>query len=135
MKLILFLILMLGCSTTSKNKLSKDINSEFETIINKDDDSDDDDDDDENTPSILVIIGELHALIEEKEQEEEEVEEMDKEGKEEEKDEDDPVRIAGETIASLPHTPPHTITFVEIASTSEIVSTIASIAQPSPVTS
>lgn len=46
------------------------------------------------------------------------------EEKEEEKDEGDLVRIIAEEIASLPHTPPHTVTFVEIASTSEIVSTI-----------
>ena len=38
-----------------------------ETIEFKDDNSNNDDDDDENTHSIIVIVGELHVLIEEKE--------------------------------------------------------------------
>ena len=102
-----------------------------ETIEIKDDDSDNDDDDDDNTPSVIVTIGELHALMEEKEEEE-----MEEEAEEEDKDEDDLVKIAAEAIASLPHTPPNTITSMEIASASEIVSTtITSIAQSSPATS
>ena len=68
-----------------------------------------------------------------KEREEEEKEE---EVVEEENDEDDLVRITTEDIASLPHTPPNNVTSMEIASTSEIVSTtITSFAQSSPATS
>ena len=41
--------------------------------------------------------------------EEREEEEKEEEVVEEEKDEDDPVRIAAEAIASLPHTAPNTV--------------------------
>ena len=68
----------------------------------------------------MVTVGELHALIEEKEEEDKEEEEF-----EEEKDEDDLVRIAVEAIAFLPHTPPNIVTSVESGSSSEIASTIA----------
>ena len=92
-----------------------------ETVEIKDDDSSDNDEDDfDNIPSVTVTLGEVHALIEEKEEEEKKEEAL-----EEEKDEDDPVRIVAKAIASLPYTPPNTITSVESTSTSEIVSTIA----------
>ena len=69
--------------------------------------------------------------MEEKEEEYKEEEEL-----EEEKDEDDPVRIAAESIASLPHTPPKTVTSMESTSTGEIVSTTAtSFTQSTPTTS
>ena len=63
----------------------------------KDNDSNDSDDF-ESTPSITVTPGELHTLMED-------VEEEDKEGEtlEEDEDEEDPVRIAAEVIATLPH--------------------------------
>ena len=37
-----------------------------ETVEIKDDDNSDNDDDEDNTPSIIVTVGELHALMEEK---------------------------------------------------------------------
>ena len=102
----------------------------FEEIveIKVDDSSDNDDDDFDNIPSITVTPGEVHALMEEKEEEDKEEEAV-----EEEKDEDDLIRITVEAIASLPHTPPNTITSMDSASTDEIASTIAtSFAQYSP---
>ena len=68
----------------------------------------------------------------------EEREEVDKEKEahEEEKDEDDPVRIAVEVIASLPHTPPNTITSLDSTSTGEIESAIVTpTTQSAPSTS
>ena len=93
-----------------------------ETIVIKDDDNDSDDDDD-NIPSVTVTDEDMQGLMEERREEE-------KEEAEEDKGEDDLVRT------SLPHTPPNTVTFVKIASTSEIMSTIVtSIAQSSPASS
>ena len=96
----------------------------------KDDDSNDNDKDEfDKIPSVIVTLGELHALVEEKEEEDKEEEAL-----EEEKDEDDLVRIVVE--ASLPSTPPNTITSLELASTSEIVSsTTTSLTQSSATTS
>ena len=87
--------------------------------IKNDDSNDNDEDEFDNIPSVTVTLGELHALMEEKEEEDKEEEAL-----EEEKDEDDLVRIAAEAITSLPHTPPNTVTSMESASTGEIVSTI-----------
>ena len=88
----------------------------------KDDNSDNDDEDD--IPLVIVTTRELHALMEEKEEEE----------KEEDKGEDDLVRVVAKEFSSLPHSPLNTITSMEIASTSEIVSTIlTSISLSSPV--
>ena len=103
-----------------------------EAIEIKDDDSSDNDEDEfDNIPSITVTPGELHALMEEKEEEDKEEEAL-----EEEKDEDDPIRIAVEAIASLPHTPPNTVTSMESTSTGEIVSTIVtSFTQSAPTPS
>ena len=96
----------------------------------KDDDSSDEEELD-NIPTIIVTQGEMHALMEEREEEEDKEEEA----HEEEKDEDDTVKIAVEAIASLPHTPPNTVTSVELASTGEIESvTIASTTQSTPST-
>ena len=103
-----------------------------EIIEIKDDDSSDNDEDDfDNIPSVTVTPGELHALMEEKQEEDKEEEAL-----EEEKDEDDPIRIAAKAIASLPHTPPNTVTSVESTSTGEIVSNIAtSFTKSAPTTS
>ena len=91
----------------------------------KDDDSSNDEPD--NTPSVMVTQGELHALIEEEDKEEEALEE--------EMDEDT-IRIVVEVIASLPHTPPDTVTLVESTSTREIASlTLTSFTQSSLSTS
>ena len=68
--------------------------------------------------------------------EEREEEEKEEEAEEEEKDEDDMVRIAAKAIASLPHTPPNTVTSMETTSTSEIVrTTVTTFSQSSPATS
>ena len=100
-----------------------------ETIEIKDDDSDDEDD---NIPLVPVTEGEMQELMEEKEEEEKE-----EEAKEEDKDEEDPVIIAAEVIAYVPHSPPKTVTSsMETTSASETVSSSAtSIAQSSPATS
>ena len=93
-----------------------------ETIVIKDDDNDSDDDDG-NIPLVIVIDEDMQGLMEERKEEE-------KEEVEEDKGEDDLVRT------SLPHTPPNTITFEKIASTSEIMSTIVtSITQSSHASS
>ena len=56
-----------------------------------------------------------------KEKEEEKEEEVEEEDKQEE---EDPMRIASEVIASLPHSPPkYAISIMELASTSIIMST------------
>ena len=69
--------------------------------------------------------------MEEKEEEDKEEDEVEKE-----KDEDDLVRIEVEAIASLPHTPPNTVTSMESTSTGEIVSTtVTSFTQSTPTTS
>ena len=75
---------------------------------------DDDNNDEEELDNILAVTvtqGEMHALMEEEEEDKEE------EAHEEEKDEDELVRIVVEVIESFPHTPPNTITSVELAST------------------
>ena len=89
-----------------------------EIVEIKDDDISDNKDDEYDIPSVTVIVGEIHALMEEREEEENKEEIV-----EEEKDEDDLVRIAAEAIASLPHTPPNIVTSMESTSTSEITST------------
>ena len=86
-----------------------------EAVEIKDDDSSDDEQDTQ---------GVLHALAD--------AEEEDKQ--EEDKDEDT-VRIAAEVIASLPHTPPVTVTSVESASTSEIATSTATSVIQSPLSS
>ena len=96
-----------------------DLNKPSKEIVEiKDDDNSDNENDEDDIPLVMVTVGELHALMEEKEEEDKEEEVV-----EEEKDEDDPVRIASEAIASLPHTPPNIVTSVELASSGEIVST------------
>ena len=94
--------------------------SSIEAVQIKDDDRSDDEQDTQ---------GELHALADTGEEDKE------KEAQEEDKDEDT-IMIVAEVIASLPHTPPDTVTSVELASTGEIASsTVASVTQSSPSTS
>ena len=97
-----------------------------EVVEIKDDDNSDDEPD--NIPSVTVTQGGLHALIEEEEDKDEEAhkEEMD----------EDTISIVAEVIASLPHTPPDTITSMESTSTSKNISlTVTSFTQSSPSTS
>lgn len=98
----------------------------------KGDHSDQEDEDDDNIPLITVTEEDMQEFMKEKEEEEKE-----EEAKEEDKDEEDPAIIVVEVIASLPHSPPKTVTSaIETPSASEIVSTSAtSIAQSSPTTS
>ena len=88
----------------------------------KDDESDkEEDDEDDNTPSVTVTTEEMQDLM--KDREEEKKEEAEEEDNQEE---EDPMRISLEVIASLPHSPPKsTISSVETASTSMIMSTTA----------
>ena len=75
LKLNTCFILMKNIELVVKNasNIWKDIyhlKNPFDKIVEiKDDDSSDNDDDEDNTPSIIVTVGELHALMEEKEEE------------------------------------------------------------------
>ena len=87
----------------------------------KDDESyKEEDDEDDNTPLVTIIVEDMQDLMKDREEEKEE------EAKEEDKqEEEDPMRIVVEVIASLPQFPPKfAISFVEIDSTSMIVSTL-----------
>lgn len=109
------------------------INRPIDDLVEiKDDDSDQEDEEDDNIPLVTITKEDMQDLMKEKEEEEKE-----EEAEEEDKDEEDLVIITIEIIASLPHSPPKTITSsMETTSASEIVSTSASsVVQSSPATS
>ena len=88
------------------------------------------DDEFDSTPSITVSLEELHELMEDKEEEDKE-----KEAKEEDKEEDDLVKIAAAVIASLPHSPPKTVTSSRLESASAGLITSTSDLSSAPTTS
>ena len=134
-----YLILMKNVESVVKNATDvwRDVyhlNKLAENLVEiKDDESDkEEDDEDDNTPSVIVTAEDMQDLMKDREEaKEEEAKDEDK------KEEEDPMRIAVEVIASLPHSPPKTaISTMETASASMILSSSAtSIAQSSLATS